>query len=993
MNEARPVFKKTLLIGLGGAGKLILTHLKKLFNDTYGVLPPSIKLLSLDTDLSPISLKSALKNGYYSLDEREFLHMVVDQPTEFINNSTARDWFTKPMPAGAIHKGAGAVRQVGRVALFAHLNEVKRRIGHLVDGLNSQKLDEIMRNARNSLGANINFELSASPPEIYVCGSLAGGTGSGTFLDLGILLRHRIPNALIHGFFLLHWIYRDKAFAFRVPGNVYAALCELDHLQSVTFGAKGITPYSVNYAGEDIQVTIPPYSLVNLIDGRNEYGENISDVGDLCETVANSIFLSAGSMGDPVASVVDNLLSHVNLSQPENWDGRQGRYSSIGLSCMYYPAKELHSYISASNALNLCSLALSEVERQAGDQASHVQLDQAIRQDVADFFGENHLNTLNRQVIMEKVSPFRTQISFSLEQFMIAEKSFPQMAQAYFDQSEKGLEKKLRAAWDDNAQNFIQEIEMAISLKVEEIRKNKTLGSGYLYKWLAAAKELISETHAEAQKELNEVNDRALNIRENAAGILQEAKGATYIPYIGGSRKKIMSSWSLEIIRYFSELKNQRRLEHESRFYTHILKKCSEEKPDSIAENSMVVKALRAALNELHGHFSAEKELLSNLKNKSNLILVGYGNTVVYRVGDKAVSLVDSIDIPYEEFKTDNKIGNPEFFLKKSPDREQGLAAWFVGYCQDKLKDLNTVTLQEALETIGRKQGDYEGYLKQQFNDLFRLASALWSFNRSRLNPTQQKQYDKIINLGVFEQRSGRDQYGQLVESIKGKHRITTDHCFSTTGDPYRIWLLNFAAALPAYFLSDLPELKKKYENEYKVTYHIDRKLEMDLPDLFPTTDTANRALRVLGMAIVPGIDVIHDEKLTKGHKFIFSDPEYIKKFHHDEPIVWFLFQDMYEDVVRSYEEAGENSLLSAIIRSLRSKVDPMLADEAQRVKLRDAISQYINKVRQRLEARDFSKLISARLTYREISGLEKFLSGPVAGGYNLDLDNYLEGR
>ena len=108
MAKGIPRLKRTILIGLGGAGKLILTHLKRLFIDEYNVLPPSIKLLSLDTDDNSIFVRSALNETQYSLNDREFLYLKVDQPTDFIKNSSVNRWFIKPLPASSIAHGAGA---------------------------------------------------------------------------------------------------------------------------------------------------------------------------------------------------------------------------------------------------------------------------------------------------------------------------------------------------------------------------------------------------------------------------------------------------------------------------------------------------------------------------------------------------------------------------------------------------------------------------------------------------------------------------------------------------------------------------------------------------------------------------------------------------------------------------------------------------------------------------------------------------------------------
>ena len=55
-----PEYRRILLIGLGGSGQLILMHVKRLFLDTYGIVPPSVKLLSLDTDSARITMRSAV---------------------------------------------------------------------------------------------------------------------------------------------------------------------------------------------------------------------------------------------------------------------------------------------------------------------------------------------------------------------------------------------------------------------------------------------------------------------------------------------------------------------------------------------------------------------------------------------------------------------------------------------------------------------------------------------------------------------------------------------------------------------------------------------------------------------------------------------------------------------------------------------------------------------------------------------------------------------
>ena len=42
--------KRVLVIGIGGSGKLILTILKERLIESYGIVPDTVSLLSLDTD-------------------------------------------------------------------------------------------------------------------------------------------------------------------------------------------------------------------------------------------------------------------------------------------------------------------------------------------------------------------------------------------------------------------------------------------------------------------------------------------------------------------------------------------------------------------------------------------------------------------------------------------------------------------------------------------------------------------------------------------------------------------------------------------------------------------------------------------------------------------------------------------------------------------------------------------------------------------------------
>ncbi len=994
MEKKNPEFKKTIMVGLGGAGKQVLTHLKQQFIDMYGIVPPCIKFLSLDTDLAPYYIRSSRSGEEISLEDREFLYLKVEQPIEFIeSNPSIKDWFIKPLPSGAIFKGAGAVREVGRAAFFYHLPEFLNRIDRLLTQLNDTRLHELMQNAKHELGADTDFALSGMEAEIYICGSFAGGTGSGTFIDVSIHLRDKFENALIHGFFLLNWIYRNMAFAYRVPGNVYAALCELDNLQSISYGDKHFVPYSIQYQDRQIQVNKSPFNLVHLIDGRNEYGENICEVNELCANAATAIFLSVSAMGDAVASVVDNLLMHVNSSPRQLWDGRYPKYSSFGLSSLYYPAKELHSYLYHREAEKLCYMALNEIQTTAADPQQHQRQDEAITSDVDHFFGKEQLNILSRDFVRDAICPFLTPITFTVLPFEISEKNFPGMIEFKLQTEEDTLKNGLQEKWETAGLEMVSETINAIRLKMDNLRKDPAHGGAHLKQWVNAAVDRMTNLKNAATLDKNNENENIRERRSNSDNLKELAVKSSYLPVFGGSRKRMVANWADVVVGYLDSVKDEIRYTCEVKFYEKIIEALGNQAPASVEADSNIVKVLETARANLSAMLLRESESLRLLKNKPNQQLIGSGNTVVIIGENDELNTMDAISLDFAAFKEDSQIHNPEDYMTAANKAKENLTLLFLDYCARKLNLLKEVNILEAMSCIGKYSGDQDAYITNQFNHLFRLSSALWRYDKGRLNLDQRGHYDNIINFGVYQQDEGRQNYEPYVEKVKGKYQFRANHTYSTTKDPHRIWLLNFAAALPAYFLQDLKTNRQKYFNEISPTYHIDKYFEMNVPDLFPMTEIANKALRVIGMAIIsadeqnnlPGIDVISDEKLAKGHKFTFNDTAYLKEHNYGLPYEWRLFRDMYDEIASSYDENSQDNMLDAISDLLAKKIRSMDQGELNKI-----LNNYIEKVSERLEDRDFSRLISAKLTYSEIKELKRFLD---PRGYNMDIDRYINGK
>ncbi|BCG62950.1 MAG: hypothetical protein methR_P0632 [Methyloprofundus sp.] len=977
-----PEFKKTILIGLGGAGQQTVLRTKRLFMDRYGALPPSVKILCLDTDAATLKLSSEVNDQDYTFEPQEFLHLKVEQPIDFIKNSSkVQSWFSaQNTPIGSISNGAGAVRQNGRLAFFYHFNEIEARFTDILEELNRQELYNKMHQAEFESGANTNFELSKKAPEIYVCGSLAGGTGSGTFIDTGLLLRHLHPQTLIHGFFMMSWPYRNKAFAHRVGPNVYAALTELDNLQSIMYGAKGFHDYSIRYTDKTkIKVKNAPYDLVHLIDGRNEYGENLGGIEAICNSLSDAIFLSMSPMTDRVDSAVDNLLSAINVGKPKTWGGRYARYSSIGISSIHYPAKELHKLIAATNALELCRTAISQLE--SGNEVAVV--DHNVQQDVDKFVTQTNLH---REYTKTKISPDKSKVILTIENYEIADKSFPSEIDAQIESEQKTFSKQIEQRFQTSGAIFIDEVASTLETELKRIANKPEFNSAYQREWGSRLLDHFTSQQQQVDQEIVNITQSIDNLNKDVESRRRIALDASYIPFIGGGRKKATCRWTEQAEELLTAHKKQLNLNNEKIFYTKMVNRLEQAASIDVPNAPEILQALIVTENNLRLTTDREQKQLEILKNKPNHVLLGNGNTVLV---DEALTCTtwDDLHISYEKYIQDQEIHHIEKYFETYQESPDALYNLFHQYCLKQLQYLAETDVDTALQSLKLTSDNPEQYIQTQFNRLIQLSGALWCFDQGRINTDQQLDVGKIINFGFANYEAGEALYQPIIDAAVNHFHIKWDPSYSTAGDPSRIWLLNFAAAMPAYFMNGLSEAKKTYEEEIRPTYHIDTDLEMNAPDLFPAGEVDNKALRLLGMAIVPGIDIIKDEKIAKGHKFTLNQKAINELFYFGEPKVWFLFRDMLDEIKSNYDYRNENNLLDLLTKLLKEKIRSM-----DKVELRKNINHYTQQVHEKIDPRHFSRLISARLTYQEINALERFLKSEAEGGYAMDINKYLAG-
>jgi hypothetical protein len=227
-----------IIIGLGGTGQWVLTYIKKNLLDTYGEVPATVKLLSFDTTSEKVEAKvekgeEHARVGNVQLETGEFVYLggnirTICEEIKRHQHSHISTWLQAEYYLGSISddefqlfKGAGQRRPFGRMAVFYDLLQGNPDIIGRID----QAITEVM--SKNEKRQDI---------EIYIVCSLAGGTGSGMFIDIAHITRQLAARKqvkfAVRAFLVLQNAFTPVLEIDKILANSFAATRELDRFLS-----------------------------------------------------------------------------------------------------------------------------------------------------------------------------------------------------------------------------------------------------------------------------------------------------------------------------------------------------------------------------------------------------------------------------------------------------------------------------------------------------------------------------------------------------------------------------------------------------------------------------------------------------------------------------------------------------------------------------------------------------------------------------------------
>ncbi len=321
-----------VIIGLGQMGLTIMQRLREELSTSVAspAQLPYLRFCLIDTDPEVMRPATRGKAGA-NLSANEVILAPLNRPSYYLKPQSSRpsliSWLNPRIlyriPRSQVTTG---VRALGRLAFIDNYRLILRRLQmELEAALEPRALQDAA--AQTGLGVRSNR------PRVYILTSLAGGTGSGMFIDLAYTVRALLrqmgyENPDVVGLFLLPPVDSNRTRLLPL-GNAYAALTELNY-----FGAAGTT-FQAKY--HELEAPIkddgPPFMRTIVLPLPEESDEvGTQETIDLCAQMLSR------DLTAPLGRTAD--LGRAGLTAPP-WETRGQYCQTFGLFQLSCPRPAL----------------------------------------------------------------------------------------------------------------------------------------------------------------------------------------------------------------------------------------------------------------------------------------------------------------------------------------------------------------------------------------------------------------------------------------------------------------------------------------------------------------------------------------------------------------------------------------------------------------------------------------------------------------------------
>ncbi|HYI09912.1 MAG TPA: tubulin-like doman-containing protein [Thermoanaerobaculia bacterium] len=795
------VFRPTVVVGLGGTGYNTLLKLKKRFIDAYGSVPPIIRFLSIDTTENAEGGEKTAPGE--KLDHNETYVLQVGNPANLVNGTNPHidEWWPPEIPTQAIIAGAGQVRARGRLALFAKAAEIHARIRRAVDDV---------RNIRNQKQMYADeFQVSErSGVEVQIVGSLAGGTGSGTFLDVAFMARDVIGSDEQSNFtavLLLPGIFTRMNGVALVKPNAYGALKEIEHLSTSK------ASFTIDYGFRRVDVTRPPFDVVYLIDSVNEQGRVVTEQNDLHTLIADGMYVQIGSqLGTDAANAVDNIKTQI-ATHPRV-KGRSPQYCSFGVASLTMPSFDALLFEDAKRLVN-------------DDLLNGAAADSEVEDEVQRFIDANRLREDEADQVVEFLSQRegggQLRIPMPLTQLTFDAKALAAIKNLHTVHRSRA-ERQIAQTVGANFDTLRDQVAAAINALWESM-VNRSSG-------FTRAERFFEKLQAKLEWYRNMMDGEAKDERTRLKAIsfkpaeeqIAEAAGAF--------------------------LRREARVKTACEVYGGLV--------DRETELTIRVGRLEKAAelySVLHAHTQAILDGCYRIRENLNAARKQFEQQYLDAVNPRGASRLFEQTVAFDPGAQRPRVTGEDFVKWYADHHRASLSQWsglraaevhadiqqFVEKCYEPLTSL---TMDDILRRPSPEA------VSQQLKRLDNLAVPLWRYDLGRIPVVNQTLINEFYHYGVADADTTVLKESRFETGLpKGMAKPS----MVSTRDPKRVLLFKVKTGLPLFALAEMEDMERSYTDPNKIIpTQVDRRWQ-ELPNLIPRSGDGE-ALRWFALAQAP---------------------------------------------------------------------------------------------------------------------------------------------
>lgn len=358
INRAKTANNKILIIGSGGIGGKSVTKLKSEIYKRFEIpegkeKPDNVEFLYLDSDTNELNNSCNKDINGIGLNSDDLcpiydpaagglfkLHDWYNKLKDY-----QKKWYNPNLSPTLSGRGAGGVRQASR-----YLMTSDGAFHKIVENI-ERKLNSLMEDTLTE-GAKI---------RVFLIAGIGGGTGSGSFIDLGYIIREIIrENGYSSRFEMIGCLYLPDVYEvsgagkYKIMENGYAALKELDYFMNVENLEDG--GFNMQYL-TNFEVTNPKTNVFDncilMTGSKDGVGAIVHSESTAINTLTDFIIdliTRTDKVGEKflIDSFLDNEPTHleVALNQMINTPMNANfSYMAIGASSIVLPFEQITCYL------------------------------------------------------------------------------------------------------------------------------------------------------------------------------------------------------------------------------------------------------------------------------------------------------------------------------------------------------------------------------------------------------------------------------------------------------------------------------------------------------------------------------------------------------------------------------------------------------------------------------------------------------------------------